>query len=393
VGVGTGTSRRRGRAAATAIAVLSLLAVLALPRAASATGHRPVDGRQGEMQRLLDLIRIDDTAPGAAFTFGDGRHDVTLTSGTSDLLLLHRPIRSSDEVRVGSDTKMFVSTVALQLVGEGRLALDVPIDRYVPGVLRYRPGTVPGNPAAYDGRTVTLRQLLQHTAGVPEYADLGYILNPWHQVVPVTTTDLVHHALQHGPTFRPGTSWAYSNTDYALAQLIVERVTGRSLRREIAERIVRPLGLRHTFLPAAGQRTLPGPHVHGYISSTVPVDMTELEPSVWGAAGGLVSSADDMNTFLSALLAGKLLSPGLLAEQQRTVPYLTGGYGLGIVRVPLSCGTAWGHAGQLAGYSTFGLARPGGRHAFLTLNMTYAVNLLPPQAAPSPYALLELALC
>jgi D-alanyl-D-alanine carboxypeptidase len=279
-------------------------------------------------------------------------------------------------------------------VGERRLELDVPIDRYLPGVLRYPPDKLRGkDAAAYDGRTVTLRQLLQHTAGIPDYADLPYLLDLSHQVVPPSPIDLVHHGVANGPQFRPGQRWSYSNTDYALVQMIVEAVTHRPLRTEIADRIVQPLRLRNTFFPATNQRDLPGPHVRGYVSSTVPLDMTNFEPSVWGAAGALVSSADDMDTFMSGLLAGKVLPPAMLAEMQRTVPYLDGGYGLGIVMVPLSCGEAWGHAGQLAGYSTFGLAVPNGRHAFLTLNMTYAINLVPPKAAPSPYRLLDLALC
>jgi D-alanyl-D-alanine carboxypeptidase len=381
-----------------------LAALIAAPAASAARAPRavpaalarsvPLEGKEAEMQRLLDVIAVDDTAPGAGFTFGDGHHDVTLSSGTSDLLLLHRAIRSGDKVRVGSDTKMFVSAVALQLVAERRVDLDVPIERYLPGVLRYPVDKLRGkDPAAYDGRTVTVRQLLQHTAGVPEFGDLPYLLNPWHQVVPPTARDLLHHALPLGPTFRPGTRWAYSNTDYTLVGMIVEATTHRPLRTEIAERIAAPLRLRNTFFPAPYQRDLPGGHVRGYVSSTVPLDMTSFEPAVWGAAGALVSSADDMNTFLSALLAGKVIPPAMLAEMQDTVPYLDGGYGLGIVEVPLSCGAAWGHAGQLAGYSTFGLAVPSGRHAFLTMNMTYAINLLPPKAVPSAYRLLDLALC
>jgi len=100
-----------------------------------------------------------------------------------------------------------------------------------------------------------------------------------------------------------------------------------------------------------------------------------------------------MNTFISALLAGEVVPPAQLAEMQHTVPYLTGGYGLGLVSVPLSCGMAWGHGGFLAGYQTLGLGMPDGRHAFFTLNTSIAVHLIPPSNPASAYELFELALC
>lgn len=378
-----------GRLGAIVGALAVGMGLLAAPNASAA----PVDGRRAEMQQLLHAIRADFTAPGVGITFGNGDHDTTMTSGSSKFGLERTPIKSTDKVRVGSDTKMFTASVVLQLVGENRLQLDVPVDRYVPGLLRYPIRKSPANAAAYDGRTVTVRQLLQHNGGVPDFADLPYILNPAHQAVPPTSQDLVNHGLRNGPAYRPGTAWGYSNTDYVLLGMIVKAVTGRSIGSQIEDRIVKPLHLRNTFY-ATTKRRIPGPHVRGYVSSTVPFDVTYFQPAVWDAAGALVSSADDMNTFMSGLLAGKVLSPPMLAEMQRTVPYLTGGYGLGIVSVPMSCGVAWGHAGQVAGYSTFGLALPNGRHSFLTMNMTYAINLIPLDHPPASITrLFELALC
>jgi D-alanyl-D-alanine carboxypeptidase len=376
------------------VAGVALVAGVAVPAATASSAPTGPDAVRQRMEVLLNTLRRDAyTAPGAGFTFGDGHHDVTLSSGTRDVLLTH-PIESDDAVRVGSDTKMFVAAVVLQLVGEGRVVLDRPIERYLPGALRYPADKVPGNPAAYDGRTVTVRQLLQHTSGIPDYAsDYPFILNPVFQIVPPTPQDLVAYAVAKGPTHKPGASWLYSNTDYALLGMMVQRVTGHLLGTEIANRIAKPLGLAHTFFAEAGQKALPGHFVHGYVTELVPVDVSAFEPAIWGAAGALVSSADDMNTFMSALLAGKVLHPAQLAEMQRTVPYLDGGYGLGIVSVPLSCGMGWGHAGFLAGYYTFGLAMPSGRHAFLTFNSTFPVPLTPPSNPRAAYDLLELALC
>jgi D-alanyl-D-alanine carboxypeptidase len=374
-------------------AAIALVAVLLGSAAPIASAAPPPPAQQAELQRILEAVRGQYTAPGAGFTFGDGTDDTTISVGSRDLLPNH-PIRSSDKIRVGSDTKMFTASVVLLLADEGRLVLDAPLEQYLPGALRYPVAKVPGDPADYDGRAVTLRQLLQHTGGVPDYgADLLYLLNPVHQVLSPKPEALVRHAVSSGPVFRPGTSWGYSNTGYVLLGMVVEKVTGRSLGTEIAERIAEPLGLRNTFFAERNHKLIPGPHVRGFLSSTAPLDVTWFEPGVWGAAGALVSSADDMNTFLSGLLAGDVLPPARLAEMQATVPYLTGGYGLGIVSVPLSCGTAWGHAGFVAGYNTFGLAMADGKHAFLTINSTYAITLAPPANPVSPYELFELALC
>lgn len=379
------TARSRALRWGAKLALLAMVAV-ALPASAAPVQATP------EMLELLGAFRSQSGAPGAGLTFGDGEHEATLSSGTGTVLA-NDPIASADKIRVGSNTKMFVSVVVLQLVDEGRLELDVPLEQYLPGVLRYPADKVPGDPAAYDGRAVTLRHLLQHTSGVGDYADYVYVLNPLHQIVAPTDQDHLAHALPNGPSFRPGTGWQYSNTGFILLGMAVQAVTGRSIGAEIAERIVEPLGLPNTFFAGSGQRILPGAHVRGYVTRLVPVDITELEPAVYGAAGALVSTPDDMNTFLAALLAGKLLSPARLAEMQDEVPYLGGGYGLGLVRVALSCGDAWGHSGFVPGYQTIGLARPGGRRAFLTLNTSLAVNLIPPSPPASAYDLFELALC
>lgn len=380
---------RMGWKLAAIVAVGAALAGPAVPAAQAV-------GEQAAVRQVLAAVRQTSSAPGAGFTYGDGiGPDISVSSGTGRLLA-NDPIGPDDKVRVGSDTKMFVAAVALQLVDEGVLELDVPIEQYVPGVLRYPADKVPTgfDPAAFDGRTVTLRQLLQHTAGIPDYAaNILYTLHPLHQVLAPTPENLVAHGTRNGPLWSPGASWRYSNTGYALVGMIVQATTGRSIGTQIAERIVAPLGLTNTFFAERGQKAIPGPHVRGYLTQLLPVDLTGIEPAVWGAAGALVSSAADMNTFMSALLAGEILSPARLADMQDEVPYLAGGYGLGLVRIPLSCGDAWGHAGYLAGYQTFGMAMPDGRHGFLTLNTSLALNLLPPAVPASAADLFELALC
>ena len=109
--------------------------------------------------------------------------------------------------------------------------------------------------------------------------------------------------------FPPGTSYKYCNTEYTLLGLIIERLTGRSWRREVTRRVIGPLGLSHTYLPTPGHRSIAGAHAHGYLElDGKTVDVTRIDPSVAGAAGGgaLVTTVDDVSRFLDALLQSRL---------------------------------------------------------------------------------------
>ena len=151
-------------------------------------------------------------------------------------------------------TKTFVATVVLQLVGEGKAQLSDPVEHWVPGL-------VP------QGRAITLRQLLNHTSGLYDYTDdpaytRSRIANPRRVWQP---RQLVTIAVRHKPLFRPGSDWAYSNTNYVLLGLVAEAVTSRSLVDELRSRIFRPLGLSSTAYPLG--TTLGGRVVHGYVRS------------------------------------------------------------------------------------------------------------------------------
>ena len=167
-----------------------------------------------------------------------------------------RPVPVHGRFRVGSITKTFVATVVLQLVGEGRLRLDDPVERWLPGV-------VP------DGHRITVRQLLNHTSGFYDYLHTlpmppaqEFLDNRWRTW---TAAELVQRAVAHPPTFEPpGSAYAYSNTNYLLLGQIVEKVTGRSYGKEIERRIIRPLRLPGTSMPGTSP-WIRGPHPHGYV--------------------------------------------------------------------------------------------------------------------------------
>ncbi|MFE7190644.1 serine hydrolase domain-containing protein [Kitasatospora sp. NPDC057541] len=345
--------RLRSLSAAAAVAVAALTAGVLAPPAASAA---PAVGRPDTVQRGLDALVRDDGLPAALASAKDrtGRTR-TYTAGVGDLATGAK-VPGDGQVRIGSNTKTFTAVVALQLVGEGKVDLDAAVDSYLPGLVR-------GD--GIDGRHITVRQLLQHTSGLPEYE--GYISESEIRSRYYEPRDILDIAFQHKADFAPGARFAYSSTNYVLVGLIVQKVTGRPIAEEIGRRVLQPLGLRHTYFPTAGDRTVREAHPKGYYreSAAEPLrDITELDPSVAWAAGQMVSTNADLNQFFAALLAGRLLPAAQLAQMRTTVPIGNSGagYGLGLISRPLSCGGVyWGHGGDIPGYETRGGATDDGR--------------------------------
>ncbi|MFJ3793375.1 serine hydrolase domain-containing protein [Kitasatospora sp. NPDC090091] len=370
--------RRRAAAFAVGVAVVGMTTGLAAPSGAFAAA-RPDAAQQG-----LDALVRDDGMPAALATTVDraGRTR-TYTAGVGDLATGSKVPRDG-QVRIGSNTKTFTAVVVLQLVGEGRVGLDATVETYLPGLVR-------GD--GIDGRRITVRQLLQHTSGLPEYeGDVdGAILQQRY----LEPRDVLDIALRHKADFAPGTNWAYSSTNYVLAGLIVQKVTGRPLAEEMDRRIIKRIGLSHTYFPAPGDRTIREPHPKGYRQDTAGAplrDVTDIDPSSAWAAGQMISTNSDLNRFFTALLAGGLLQPAQLAEMRTTVPIgdTGAGYGLGIISRPLSCGGEyWGHGGDIPGYETRGGATDGGRA------VNVAVTSIPADAAGTRHieSVVDAALC
>jgi D-alanyl-D-alanine carboxypeptidase len=332
-------------------------------------------GQEGtRLQRDADAIRdLGVTGVQARVITENGEH-LVVTSGVADTVG-NEPVDPDGFFRIGSDTKPFVATVALQLVGEGTLALDDTVEQHLPGV-------VAGN--GNDGTAITLRHLLQHTSGIhDDYPGFDtpeqYLEQRFH---PYPPEELVARAMRHAPDFAPGTGWGYSNTGYMLVAMIIERVTGRPWYEEVEARILRPLGLEHTVWPD-GDPGLPTPYAHGYqrfVPGGEPVDVTELTDA--NASGGLIATTADLNLFFRALLDGSLLGSAELAEMQRTVPvdeqvqqlWPDGRYGLGLRMRPLPCGGVyWGHGGGGAGYVTEdGVTADGRRSVVVSMSSTLA---------------------
>ncbi|MFE3878174.1 serine hydrolase domain-containing protein [Kitasatospora sp. NPDC059146] len=262
------------------------------------------------------------------------------------------PALTDGHFRIGSSTKSFVATTVLLLVAEGRIGLDTPADHYLPEL-------------GLDHR-ITVRMLLQHTSGV--FSHTGELLAdgtvepgvPWrgkewvdlrfHTYRP---EELVRLALSRAPRFAPGEGWSYSNTNYVLARLVIERATGRTFAEELRRLVLAPLGLTGTVAPGSSPE-LPEPHHHGYYryrdgGQEHTVDVTRHDPS-WVAAGGdMISTTQDLHTYFAALMGGRLLPAGLLAEMR--TPEERAGYGLGLFAQDLgpAGGTIYHHNGATIG--------------------------------------------
>ncbi|MGC5014050.1 serine hydrolase domain-containing protein [Streptosporangium sp. DT93] len=321
----------------------------------------------------------------------DGGERWTGAAGVADVRT-RRPVHPQMLHRVGSVTKTFTAVAILQQVGRGRVELDAPVARYLPGLL---PQDLAG--------TVTVRMLLNHTSGIgdyvagafPSFVQLSSRSLDEHRFRRITPRELVRLGLAAPRTGEPGRNWSYSNTNYAIAGLLLEKVTGTGAERYITREVIRRAGLRDTSFP----RTpfVPGPHsrayeaLYGHIDP--PRDYSVYDMSWATTAGAVVSTMDDLNRFYRVLLGGGLLPPAQLDQMRTTVavPDGQGGvamhYGLGIYAQDTPCGRFWGHDGAVFGMGTISLSSPDGRR-----QISYGFNLMKYQRLdengyPMPHAI------
>lgn len=378
-GPARGRAPRRLRAAAAAIASLALLAGCGGSPNSTPASSTPTTSAMTPSASLPTPAGIDQTAlrvavegrmtdllvpgavvlvrtPGSVFFEAFGTRDVTADD----------PVTVEDSFRIGSNTKTMTGTVLLQLVDEGLVALDDPVSRYRPDVP--------------NGDAITVEQLLTMRSGLFNYSDLesfNQILDDDPQRV-WQPEELAALGLAEPPYFPPGEGFHYSNTNTVLAGLIVEQLTDSKLETAFAERLFEPLGLTHTELPPIEDADLPAPHPRGYLFGTnvstladpalptgeraaaragtlLPNDVTNLNPS-WGwAAGAAISTAEDLATYVEALVGGGYLSAKLQQQRLASIePSIPGdpasaGYGMAIAQF----GPMLGHDGSLPGFQSF----------------------------------------
>lgn len=314
------------------------------------------------------LVGAGATGVSALVDDGNGVRRFAVGSARLDPRLALRP---ADQFRVGSITKTAVSVVALQLAEQGRLSLRDSIESWLPGV-------VP------NGSAITLRMLLNHTSGIFNYTDdqdfiATVLAHPYRHWSP---RELIAVATSHPPVFAPGTDWSYSNTNYILVGLVLQKATGRSVAELVQQRVIRPLHLENTYL--AGTASFRGRFAHGYappgLLGDSYVDLSHWSPSWAWAAGALVSNAPDLARFYQSLLSGRLLSRAMLHQMTTTVSAAPGqGYGLGIFTADTPCGTIWGHDGGIPGYVSIAYNNAEGTRSAVVLMPTQPDSAIVPK--------------
>ncbi|MER5451598.1 serine hydrolase domain-containing protein [Streptomyces sp. NPDC002764] len=341
---------------------MAALCLLAGTAQAAPAGRLPKPDLTGVDSVLRTALR--QGAPGAIARLDDDGTVRTTAVGVADRST-GRAISNADRFRIGSVTKVFSAVVLMQLADEGKLSLDASVDRYLPGLLP-------------DSR-ITVRQVLGHRSGLYDYTNdmFAKSVSGFESVRSKVFTyrELVDRSLRHARTSAPGAAYAYSNTNFVVAGMLIEKLTGHSVGTEYANRIIGPLRLRDTFYVHPG-KDIPGRYARGYLtpdSAGAPlVDATRQTVSWAQSAGALISSTRDLDTFLSALLGGRLMSATRLGQMERMIPVnSTQAYGLGLRRRDLSCGVSvYGHTGAVQGYYTYAFATKDGRRSLTALANT-----------------------
>ncbi|MEU4596888.1 serine hydrolase domain-containing protein [Nocardia sp. NPDC023988] len=319
------------------------------------------------LRPMITQLMKDNVIPGAVVVVRSPKEgDWTETFGTR-VIGADDPLSADDYFRIGSNTKTMTSTVILQLVQEGKLALADPIDKYWPGVP--------------NGDEITIAQLSEMRSGLYSYTfdpEFNATLDSDPDKV-WTPEEMLAIAFSHPVNFAPGEKFEYSNTNTILLGLVIEKVTQMSAAENFQKRIFEPLGLKHTSMPAATDTSIPDPHPQGYAFGTnvstidtfalppeqqaaalagtlQPGNATDASPSWTWTAGAAIATAGDMATYVRALVEGDMLDEQLQRTRMDSIQPIdpaapdVAGYGLGIVRFGMHL---FGHDGQIPGYMTF----------------------------------------
>ena len=350
----------------TGVALESLTALLSCQRQQE-SALKPID--KAALQTMVDTTAKELLIPGVVVVLRTPQGEFTVSYGTT-LLGATSPPGADTHFRIASNTKTMTAAVIVLLAQEGKLSLDDPVSKYVPGVP--------------NGDNITITELLNMRSGLYNYTN-DPIISKTIDTDPArvwTPAELLAIAFAHPPNFPPGAKFEYVNTNYALLGLVAEKIDGKPLASCFQDRLFGPLGLRHTLLPASTVNTIHEPFSHGYLygSSSValvgeppyspevraaaragtllPKDYTELNHSFAAAAGGVISTSDDLATWIKALVAGRVFDP---AYQRRWLDSLEPEdsskpngqkYGYGIAQVSWGPNTIHFHGGETPGYNS-----------------------------------------
>lgn len=294
----------------------------------------------GKIDSVLNKAMLDDSIPGimGGIWIQDMGSKI-FKKGMANLeAKTERHIK--DHYRIGSITKTFLATVFLQLCDEGKISLNDKLDKYYPEVP--------------NAKEITMRQLLDMTSGLQDYLNVPELDSAffYDRLKKYTDEEILELAIKLPPMFPPGKEgeYHYSNTNYLLLGMIINKVTKSTWQMEITNRVINRINLSQTLVPSTVE--MPEPYCHGYMNNSGKVeDVTEIDPSITGAAGCMVSTLEDLRTYVQALVNGSMLSDTMQAERMKFVPTNNldfMGYGLGILKI----GDFYGHNGGITGFNT-----------------------------------------
>jgi D-alanyl-D-alanine carboxypeptidase len=335
--------------------------------AASATNLKPLD--PVALQATVEAVGKELMLPGAMVLLQTPQGDFAFGYGATELGGTTPP-QADTHFRAASNTKTMTAAVIVLLAQEGKLGFDDPVSKYVEGVP--------------NGDAITIAELLKMRSGLYNYTSATELAESVERdpTRAWTAEELLAIAFKRSPDFAPGTEYEYCNTSYALLGLIAEKLVGAPLAKIFQDRLFGPLGMTHTLLPASTSNAIPEPFSHGYLygsssyaladapypadliaaakaGSLKPNDDTWQNPSYAHAAGGIISTADDLAIWIRALVGGKVFN----ADTQRQWfdslepedPSKPGGqkYGYGIAELSFGPNQVYFHGGEMPGYNSF----------------------------------------
>ena len=354
---------------------------------------KPID--QAALQSTVAATAKELLVPGAVVLLQTPQGEFAVNYGTTQLGQATPP-SADTRFRIASNTKTMTAAVILQLAQEDKLGLTDPVSKYVAGVP--------------NGDHITIAQLLEMRSGLYNYTNAPELSaqidsNPTKAWTP---DELLAIAFKRPPNAPPGTEFEYDNTNYALLGLVIEKVDGRPLAAAMQDRLFGPLGMTNTLLPAATSNSMPQPFSHGYLygSSSValigsppyspevqaaartgtllPNDYTNVNHSIAAAAGGVVSTASDLATWIRALATGRVLGAEYqrrwLDSPQLEDPNKPEGqrYGYGIAEMHWGPNEYYFHGGETPGYNSFiGYDRTNKVTLVVWTNLTVSLDQIP----------------
>ncbi|AYG79392.1 D-alanyl-D-alanine carboxypeptidase [Streptomyces hundungensis] len=325
------------------------------PSASSDAGFAQLDPAvAARLDTAVKQVMREANVPGVSVSLSaPGKGNYVRSFGVADKAT-GTPMTPNLYMRIGSETKTFTVTAMLELVDQGKLGLDDPIGKYIPGVP--------------NGDKITLRQLAEMRSGLFNYSEdsafgKAMLSDPKK---PFTPRQLLDYSFKHPVLFQPGKEFLYCNTNLILLGLVIEKVSGQPLNEYIAQKVLKPAGLTHTSFPT--DAAFPSPHAQGYTNQTLSGKVevtTDWNPSWAWAAGAMISDLSDLKSWAHTVATGTLLSAKTQAERLKTIPSTIpgAGYGVGIFNIQ-----GWiGHNGSLPGYESLTVYLPEAKATLVVL--------------------------